>query len=122
MAEQDAPPKPFRVIVVGAGIVGLTLSHALQLAKIDHVVLEKHKEIVSLRGAALIIWPGLARILDQFGILKNIIETTTRITTEVNRWPDGTIANSHHNQQNMGKLYVHRPPYQPMPLVRRTQM
>jgi FAD dependent monooxygenase len=49
---QPSPPssKPFRIIIVGAGFVGLSLSHALQLANIDHVVLEKHNEIVSARG------------------------------------------------------------------------
>jgi FAD dependent monooxygenase len=55
MAKQEqASPKPFRVIVVGAGVVGLSLSHALQLANIDHVVLEKHSQVVSLHGAALV--------------------------------------------------------------------
>jgi FAD dependent monooxygenase len=52
--QTGASQKPFRVVVVGAGIVGLSLSHALQLANIDHVVLEKHNKIVSLRGAALV--------------------------------------------------------------------
>jgi FAD dependent monooxygenase len=55
MAQQEnAQQRPFKVIVVGAGLVGLSLSHALQLANIDHVVLEKHSEIVSLHGAALV--------------------------------------------------------------------
>jgi FAD dependent monooxygenase len=55
MAQQEtAPQKPFRVIIVGAGLVGLSLSHALQLADIEHVVLEKHSKIVSLHGAALV--------------------------------------------------------------------
>jgi FAD dependent monooxygenase len=63
MAQADSTStKPFRVIIVGAGIVGLSLSHALQLASIDHVVLEKHHEIVSVRGAALIIWPGVSNL------------------------------------------------------------
>lgn len=47
--------KPFRVVIVGAGLVGLSLSHALQLANIHHVVLEKQKQIVSLHGAALVM-------------------------------------------------------------------
>jgi pyruvate/2-oxoglutarate dehydrogenase complex dihydrolipoamide dehydrogenase (E3) component len=46
--------KPLRVIVIGAGIVGLSLSHALQLANIDHVVLEKNDKIMSVHGAALV--------------------------------------------------------------------
>ncbi|KAF4548582.1 FAD-dependent monooxygenase-like protein 2 [Elsinoe fawcettii] len=75
MAEETK--KPFRVVIVGAGIVGLTLSHSLQLAGIDHVVLEKHDKVVSLKGAALIIWPQVARIFDQLGILKKIYQTTT---------------------------------------------
>ena len=33
--------KGFRVIIVGAGVSGLVLAHALELAKIDFVVLEK---------------------------------------------------------------------------------
>ncbi len=37
----DAEKRPFRVIIVGAGISGLVLAHALGLAKIDFIVLEK---------------------------------------------------------------------------------
>jgi FAD dependent monooxygenase len=56
MAKQEqTSKKPFRVVIVGAGLVGLSLSHALQLANIDHVVLEKHEKIVSIHGAALVL-------------------------------------------------------------------
>lgn len=90
MAKEDVTSKkPFRIIIVGAGIVGLSLSHALSLANIDHVVLEKQNKIVSLHGAALIFYPGTARIMDQFGIYKRIQETVTPITSECQRWPDG---------------------------------
>jgi FAD dependent monooxygenase len=90
MAKEDVTSdKPFRVVIVGAGIVGLSLSHALSLANIDHVVLEKHNKIVSLHGAALMFYPGVARILDQFGIYKRIQATVTPITSECQRWPDG---------------------------------
>jgi FAD dependent monooxygenase len=51
---EKSSQKPLRVIVVGAGIVGLSLSHALQLANIDHVVLERNNDIMSLNGAALV--------------------------------------------------------------------
>ena len=92
MAQQDrASQKPFRVIIVGAGLVGLSLSHALQLANIDHVVLEKHSKIVSVHGAALMIYPGVARIFDQFGILKKIQDSITPIQNEYQRWPDGSV-------------------------------
>jgi FAD dependent monooxygenase len=104
MTQPDSSSKPFRIVIVGGGIVGLTLSHALQLADIDHVVLEKHREIVSLMGAALIVWPGMARVLDQFGLLDKIVATTSPITSECNRWPDGTIANKHQNMQTLSKM------------------
>lgn len=96
------PPKPFRAIIVGAGIVGLTLSHALQLANIDHVVLEKHSEVVSIGGAAMVIWPNAGRIFDQFGFLQKILKTTRPVTKEYRRWPNGTV-----NQvgNTMGKFY-----------------
>ncbi|KAH7078980.1 hypothetical protein BKA63DRAFT_255465 [Paraphoma chrysanthemicola] len=98
MAQQNDPSKrSFRVVVVGAGIVGLSLSHALQLANIDHVVLEKHSKIVSLHGAALMIYPGVARIFDQMGILKKIQDTMTPVQREFHRWEDGSVLKRQEN-------------------------
>lgn len=65
---QPSPFKPFKVIVVGAGVAGLAISHAFQRTKIDHVVLEKG--IVAPRwGASITIWAHGARILQQLGCL-----------------------------------------------------
>jgi FAD dependent monooxygenase len=106
MAQHTEPSqKPFRVIVVGAGIVGLSLSHALQLAKIDHVVLEKHSKIVSLHGAALMIFPGAARILDQFGVLKGIRESVTPIQRQIEHWPDGSVSHEPHGLIDLGSRF-----------------
>jgi FAD dependent monooxygenase len=92
MARPDeASDKRFRVIIVGAGLVGLSLSHALQLANIEHVVLEKHDKIVSVHGAALTIFPSVARIFDQFGILNKIQKLSAPIDIERHRWPDGSV-------------------------------
>lgn len=71
--------------------MGLSLSHAFQLANIDHVVLEKHSEVISVRGAAIIIWLGVARIFDQFGFLEKLHKATTPISKETTRWPDGSM-------------------------------
>jgi FAD dependent monooxygenase len=107
MADTDtASSKPFRAIVVGAGIVGLTLSHALQLAKIDHVVLEKYDRVKSIKGAALILWPNAERIFDQFGFLSNILNNTTPVVREHRRWPDGTINGSRSTMHRFQQLYV----------------
>ncbi|KAI4955882.1 hypothetical protein J4E91_000091 [Alternaria rosae] len=106
MADKDSTsPKPFRVIVIGAGIVGLSLSHALQLANIDHVVLEKREKIVSLKGAALTIWPAVARIFDQFGILDKITKTTTTIDNSYKRWPDGSLICRDDTMQAVSKVF-----------------
>jgi FAD dependent monooxygenase len=99
--------KPFRVIIVGAGIVGLTLSHALQLAKIDHVVLEKYEEVKSVKGAALIIWPNVERVFDQFGFLPRILSTITPVSAEYRRWPDGSVNARRSTMHKFHELYVH---------------
>lgn len=63
-----ASPKPrrFRVIIVGAGVGGLILSHALTRAGVDHVVLEKGV-VAPEWGASISIWAHGARILSQVG-------------------------------------------------------
>jgi FAD dependent monooxygenase len=104
--EQEKSNRPFRVIVVGAGLVGLSLSHALQLANIEHVVLEKQPKVVSLYGAALMIYPGCARIFDQFGILGEIKKTISPITSECQRWPDGTVNIEGSMLQTITKRYA----------------
>ncbi|KAK2596121.1 hypothetical protein QQS21_006468 [Conoideocrella luteorostrata] len=58
--------RPFRVIIVGAGVGGLVMSHALTRAKIDHVVLEKGV-VAPQWGASISIWANGARILQQLG-------------------------------------------------------
>jgi FAD dependent monooxygenase len=105
MAHEDSK-RPFRVIVVGAGVVGLSLSHGLQLANIEHVVLEKQPKVVSLHGAALMIYPGCARIFDQFGILEEIQKSVSPITSEVQRWPDGTVNIMSSMLRNLTKRYA----------------
>jgi FAD dependent monooxygenase len=105
MAQAESK-KPFRVIIVGAGLVGLSLSHALQLANIEHIVLEKQPKVVSLHGAALMLYPGCARIFDQFGILKGIQEAASPITSELQRWPDGTVNIVGSTLQSLTKRYA----------------
>lgn len=60
----------FRVIVVGGGMIGLSLAHILDRAGIDFVVLEKHKTVLAEKGSAFGIWPPAGRILDQMGLLE----------------------------------------------------
>ncbi|KAH7025310.1 uncharacterized protein B0I36DRAFT_417621 [Microdochium trichocladiopsis] len=57
----------FRVIIIGAGLVGLTAAHILYQAGIDFVVLEKHETIVPTVGSVMTIWPQTSRVFQQLG-------------------------------------------------------
>lgn len=89
MDVSDVRKRPFRVIVVGAGIAGLVLSNCLQRAGIDHVVLEKHRDIVYPSGASIGIWPNGSRLLQQLGCLEALRSACSEMTVAYNRMPDG---------------------------------
>ncbi|KAK8102443.1 hypothetical protein PG984_015589 [Apiospora sp. TS-2023a] len=97
MSMNDSTTKsPFRVVVVGAGVAGLVLSNALQRAGIDHVVLEKHKEIVWASGASIGIWPNGARVLDQLGCFDAVQNACADMTAFYTRGSDGKALNVSH--------------------------
>lgn len=62
---------PLRIIIVGAGIAGLTLASCFQHAgqDIDFLLLEGRAEIGSHAGAGVVVEGNGARILDQLGVL-----------------------------------------------------
>jgi hypothetical protein len=59
---------PFRVVIVGAGPVGLFLGHALSRAGIDYVILEQHATVIRHQGAGTLVYPQTIRLLDQLGL------------------------------------------------------
>jgi FAD dependent monooxygenase len=66
---------PFKAIIIGGSIAGLTLAHTFTLAGIDHVVLEARDTISPQLGASIIIMPNGARILDQLGVYERMRES-----------------------------------------------
>jgi 2-polyprenyl-6-methoxyphenol hydroxylase-like FAD-dependent oxidoreductase len=74
----------FRVIILGAGPVGLFTANALAAAGIDYIVLERQPEIVRYRGALIVIWPPFVRLLDQLGLLESVLKYSTRFTSKTN--------------------------------------
>ncbi|TAQ86977.1 hypothetical protein B7494_g4680 [Chlorociboria aeruginascens] len=81
--------KPFRVIVVGAGVGGLTSAHALSRANINYVVLERG-QIAPPYGASIGIYPQGSRILEQIGVLKAVTDQCTPLGKSINLIPDGS--------------------------------
>ncbi|EER23620.1 FAD dependent oxidoreductase domain containing protein [Coccidioides posadasii C735 delta SOWgp] len=63
---------PFKVIVVGAGVAGLTLAHCLEKANIDYVVLDKGI-VAPPFGTTITMQPHGCRILDQLGCLDAVL-------------------------------------------------
>ncbi|KAI1113127.1 hypothetical protein F5Y14DRAFT_462820 [Nemania sp. NC0429] len=63
---------PFRVIIVGAGPVGLYMAHAMERAEIEYVVVEKNSTVLNPSGQLLFTWPQTVRLFDQLGIYKEL--------------------------------------------------
>lgn len=75
----------FRVVVVGAGPVGLVAGHALRAAGINNfVILEQQKQIVRPVGAALSLHPQTSRILDQLGLYEDVLEVSVPYDGKIN--------------------------------------
>ncbi|EAW20753.1 putative FAD binding monooxygenase [Aspergillus fischeri NRRL 181] len=80
---------PFKVIIVGGSIAGLTLAHCLHRAEIPCIVLEKRPKIAPLEGASVAILPNGARILEQLG-LYDAVEKLVKPKHVLNMYfPDG---------------------------------
>jgi FAD dependent monooxygenase len=63
---------PFRAVIVGGSIAGLTLAHAFEQAGIEYELLERRDNIAPNLGATHFIWPNGATILDQLGLWENM--------------------------------------------------
>ena len=79
----------FKIIIIGAGIAGLSLANMLKQAGIDFVVLEAYKDIERPAGGSYGIWPNAARILDQIECWENIQASCKPIEANHVRLPNG---------------------------------
>jgi 2-polyprenyl-6-methoxyphenol hydroxylase-like FAD-dependent oxidoreductase len=66
--------KPFKVVIAGGSITGLTLANMLQLYDIDFIVLEAYPDIAPQVGASIGLLPHGNRILDQLGLYDKVLE------------------------------------------------
>lgn len=86
------PSTPFKVIIVGGGPVGLAAAHALHLADIDFVILERRPAIVEDKGASLIVHPHTFRVLHQFGILDDLLQRGAELDHQLSFTADGHVS------------------------------
>ncbi|KAK5993802.1 FAD-dependent monooxygenase sdnN [Cladobotryum mycophilum] len=82
---------PFRVIIVGGGPVGLTAAHALHLAGVDFVLLERRESIAADEGAAIVIGPPSLRVLAQMGLFDKLREVGGEMNRKKTFLWDGTV-------------------------------
>lgn len=81
---------PFKVIVIGGGPNGLSAAHSLHLAGIDFVVLERRAEVVEDVGASLVLAPQNLRVMQQFGILDDLLRIGQEVRRNKSFGVDGT--------------------------------
>lgn len=76
---------PFKVIIIGGGPTGLALAHMLHLANIDYRLYDKRENICERHGAGLAIQPQNCRVLEQLGILDQVLEQGLAPEMQVHR-------------------------------------
>lgn len=88
----------FKVIVIGAGPVGLVAANFLSKAGIDFVVLEGRPEVLRDVGASLVLGAESMRVLYQVGMLDKLRAKGT----EVHRWISYTLGGVEFNGGPIG--------------------
>ncbi|KAH7025980.1 uncharacterized protein B0I36DRAFT_375924 [Microdochium trichocladiopsis] len=81
----------FKAIIIGAGPTGLSAAHALSLAGVDFVVLERRGQIAKDQGASLVLAPGSMRVMQQFGLLEALDEAGCDVVRSVAFTREGEV-------------------------------
>ncbi|KAI0847205.1 putative monooxygenase [Daldinia vernicosa] len=107
---------PFRIIIVGGGLVGLTTAHILSKTDIDFVILERHENLTPELGSLLSLWPPTFRILDQLDLQDVVKPVLNPIDYAINmsaddesiflKWNGGELIKQNHGY---GIQVTHRP-------------
>ncbi|OJJ07620.1 hypothetical protein ASPVEDRAFT_88860 [Aspergillus versicolor CBS 583.65] len=105
----STPGTPFKAIIVGGGPIGLAAAHALHLAGIDFVVLERRPAIFEDRGASLIVHPHTFRVLQQFGILDGLLPRGAELNHHLSFTADGNVFSEGHRYSLIRENHGHGP-------------
>ncbi|KAJ4241096.1 hypothetical protein NW760_001386 [Fusarium oxysporum] len=90
-----ADKRPFRVVIVGASVAGLSLANMLQANAIDFLVLEAYPTVAPQVGASIGLLPHGNRILDQLGLYKKVMQIAPPIQIFNFRDTNGQILARH---------------------------
>lgn len=100
-----AEKRPFKVVIVGGSVAGLSLANMLQWLNIDFVILEAYPHIAPQVGASIGLLPHGNRILDQLGLFEKILSMAPPVKQFNFRNKDGkTLAEF----QGMTESFVER--------------
>jgi hypothetical protein len=101
---------PFRVVIVGAGVAGLTLAHSLDLAGIDYVLIDKGI-VAPPWGISITLHPHACRILHQIDCFEAVSSQCTPMELFCLRRPDEKVYHEHRFFEAVKKRYVWLFPY-----------
>lgn len=94
----------FKVIVVGAGPVGLVLAHALQASGIDYLLVEQRRQVPPEPAYGVFIWPQIMRILHQLGLLDVVSAVGQPMLQAIHRSMDGKVLHEEEGFQKLGVM------------------
>ncbi|KAE8138848.1 hypothetical protein BDV38DRAFT_270371 [Aspergillus pseudotamarii] len=107
-----------RVIIVGAGIGGLTCAIACRREKLDVIVLERSSELLPA-GAGIQIPPNGVRVLEALDLKQQVLEKGAIVESmDLRRYKDGGLITSMECGQTVAREYgapwviIHRADYQ----------
>ena len=100
-----SPNDAFRVVIVGAGVAGLTLAHALDLAGIDYVLVDKGV-VAPPWGISITLHPHACRILHQINCFEAVSAQCTTMELFCLRGPDGKVYHEQRFFEAIRKRYA----------------
>ncbi|CAI6335485.1 unnamed protein product [Periconia digitata] len=108
--------QPLKIVIVGAGIGGLSCAIISRKKGLDVIVLEKAEKLTPV-GAGIQIPPNASRIWAQYGLLEKLKEfSVISKANQLRRWKDGSLLCSRSIGETLNPqwpwLVIHRADYQ----------
>ncbi|KAI0540082.1 hypothetical protein GGR58DRAFT_511929 [Xylaria digitata] len=118
MEAENSQTRPFRAIIVGGGLLGLTAAHIFAKTGMDYVVLEQHDDLLPEIGSLLTLMPPTFRLLDQLDVLDAVSPVMTRVdksvfmsASDASVWKEENLGQLIETNHGHGIRIVHRPHY-----------